>query len=103
MTGSDHRAGDTRTAHDHAGHRVADNRGGKPAGEPSRHTGHHAHMVADFRRRFWVSLLLSLPVLALAPLIQRFLGLEEAFAFPGDRWVQFAAASGSTSTVDGRS
>ena len=24
---------------------------------------HHAHMVADFRRRFWVSLVLSIPVL----------------------------------------
>ena len=93
MTDSDHRAGDPRTAHDHAGHRGAENRRGEPAGGPSRHTGHHAHMVADFRRRFWVSLLLSLPVLALAPLIQRVLGLEDAFAFPGDRWVQFACAS----------
>jgi len=27
-------------------------------------------MVADFRRRFWVSLILSVPVLALSPLIQ---------------------------------
>ncbi len=31
---------------------------------------HHAQMVADFRRRFWVSLILSVPVLALSPLIQ---------------------------------
>ncbi len=57
------------------------------------HSGHHAHMVADFRRRFWVCLVLSVPVLALAPLIQRWLGLEEALAFPGDRLVQFAFAS----------
>ena len=55
--------------------------------------GHHAHMVADFRRRFWVSLILSLPVLALAPLIQRLLGVEEAWDFPGDSFVQFAFAS----------
>jgi P-type Cu2+ transporter len=50
--------------------------------------GHHAHMMADFRRRFWVSLVLSIPVLALSPLIQGWLGLDEKLAFPGDRWVQ---------------
>ncbi len=55
---------------------------------------HHAHMVADFRRRFWISLILTLPVLALAPLIQRFLGVEGVLAFPGDSYVQalFATA-----------
>jgi Cu2+-exporting ATPase len=62
-------------------------------GAGSGHAGHHAHMVADFRRRFWICLVLSVPVLALAPLIQRWLGLEEALAFPGDQFVQFAFAS----------
>src|SRR5215470_12409237 len=55
---------------------------------------HHAHMVADFRRRFWVSLILSIPVLALAPLIQGWLGLGERLAFPGDRAVQAVFATG---------
>ncbi|MBI3458341.1 MAG: copper-translocating P-type ATPase [Candidatus Rokubacteria bacterium] len=50
-------------------------------------------MVADFRRRFWVSLILTAPVLVLAPLLQRWAGLEAALAFPGDRFVQFAFAS----------
>ena len=50
-------------------------------------------MVADFRRRFWVSLVLSVPVLALSPLIQAWLGLGEALAFPGDRSVQAALAT----------
>ena len=56
--------------------------------------GGHGHMVADFRRRFWVSLLLTLPVLALAPLIQRFLGIAGVLSFPGDSYVQalFATA-----------
>ncbi|MBK1702191.1 copper-translocating P-type ATPase [Thiococcus pfennigii] len=44
-------------------------------------------MVADFRRRFLVSLALTLPILALSPLIQRTLGLEAALAFPGDAYV----------------
>src|SRR5262249_57492338 len=55
--------------------------------------GHHAHMVTDFRRRFWVSLILSIPVLVLAPLIQAWLGLSERLAFPGDRAVQAAFAT----------
>jgi Cu2+-exporting ATPase len=50
-------------------------------------------MVADFRRRFWISLVLSIPILALAPLIQDLLGLEEALRFRGDSYVQFAIAS----------
>jgi Cu2+-exporting ATPase len=41
-------------------------------------------MVTDFRRRFWVSLILSIPVLVLTPLIQAWLGLSERLAFPGD-------------------
>jgi len=49
--------------------------------------------VADFRRRFWVSLVLTAPVLVLAPVIQRWIGLEARLAFPGDRFVEFAFAS----------
>jgi len=50
-------------------------------------------MVADFRRRFWISLALTGPVLLLAPMIQRVLGLEKVLAFPGDGIVQFAFAT----------
>ncbi len=57
------------------------------------HDNHHAHMVAEFRRRFWASLILTVPVLVLAPMIQRLLGLEEALGFPGDHLLQFAFAS----------
>ena len=57
------------------------------------HQAHHAHMVADFRRRFWISLALTVPVLALAPLVQQVLGVEEAWRFPGDSFVQFGLAS----------
>lgn len=57
------------------------------------HHDHHAHMVADFKRRFWVSLVLTIPVVALAPMIQSWLGLAETLDFPGDSLVQFAFAS----------
>jgi len=54
---------------------------------------HHEHMIADFRRRFWVSLVVTLPILALSPLIQRFLGIEGALSFPGDDYVLLALSS----------
>jgi len=42
-------------------------------------------MVDDFRRRFWVSLALTVPVLATSEMLQ--------LAFAGDRYVEFAFAS----------
>ncbi len=57
------------------------------------HQGHHAHMAADFRKRFWISLALTLPILALSPLLQKLVGLREAIRFPGDLYVLFGFAS----------
>ena len=58
------------------------------------HGGHdHAAMVADYRRRFWVALILTPPVLLLSPMIQRWLGLAESLAFPGDVLVLFGLAT----------
>ena len=48
-------------------------------------------MVADFRRRFWVSLALTVPVVALSEVVQGLLGVR--FSFPGDRWIQLSFAS----------
>jgi len=53
----------------------------------------HAGMVDDFRRRFWVSLALTLPVLATSEMVQHLLGLRGALAFPGDRFIEFGFAS----------
>ncbi|HND14512.1 MAG TPA: hypothetical protein PLN78_06005, partial [Pseudomonadales bacterium] len=58
------------------------------------HGGHdHAAMVADFRRRFWITLLLTPPILLLSPMIQHLLGIGDALAFPGDRYVLFVLSS----------
>lgn len=54
---------------------------------------HHKHMVADFRKRFIVSVIITIPVLLLSPLIQGFLNIEEAMKFPGDIYVLFALSS----------
>lgn len=55
--------------------------------------GGHAAMVADFRRRFWISLILTLPILLLSPVIQQLLGLEGVIKFPGDSYVLFILSS----------
>jgi P-type Cu2+ transporter len=57
------------------------------------HADHHAHMAADFRKRFWISLILTLPILILSPLLQTLVGLREAIRFPGDLYVLFGLAS----------
>jgi Cu2+-exporting ATPase len=59
-----------------------------------RHAGqNHAAIVADFRYRFWVSMILTIPVLALSPLVQHLLGLHERLAFRGDSYVLFALSA----------
>ncbi len=42
---------------------------------------HHAHMVKDFRRRFWISLILTLPILFLSPMVSDFIGISEISQF----------------------
>jgi len=77
----------------HQGHRA---RHEHPAGHgdgTSGHGRHAGHSVEDFRRRFWVSLALTLPVLALAPMIQHFVGLEDRWRFVGDLYILFAFSS----------
>ncbi len=55
--------------------------------------GHHALMAADFRKRFWISLLLTGPILILSPMLQTLVGLKEALRFPGDSYLLFVFSS----------
>jgi len=52
---------------------------------------HHAMMEQDFRRRFWVVLALTTPVLLLSPTIQQWFGFS--LTFPGYRYLLFAMAT----------
>ena len=54
---------------------------------------HHQQMVADFRKRFIVSAILTLPILLLSPLIQNLLRIENILQFPGDAYVLFGLSS----------
>ncbi|KCZ97676.1 heavy metal translocating P-type ATPase, partial [Hyphomonas oceanitis] len=48
---------------------------------------------AEYRKRFWVVLAATGPILALAPMIQGWLGLTDVLRFPGDRYVLAALSS----------
>jgi Cu2+-exporting ATPase len=61
------------------------------------HKGHehndHSKMIADYKQRFWISLALTIPILLLSPMIQKFLGLDVTLAFTGSQFVLFILSS----------
>jgi Cu2+-exporting ATPase len=65
----------------HEGHR-APGRGAEAVHAHPDHTGHEQ----IFRRKFWISLILSIPVLVYSPAIQGWLGFTMP-AFPGSDWI----------------
>lgn len=70
---------------------------GKAPGAERAFTGarksHHASMIADYRRRFLISTLLTVPILMLSPMLQEWAGLKEAISFPGETFVLFALST----------
>ncbi|MEO8167446.1 MAG: copper-translocating P-type ATPase [bacterium] len=46
--------------------------------------------MEGFRKRFWLSLVITLPVLLLSPMLQHWAGLGDALNFPGDGYLLFA-------------
>lgn len=57
-------------------------------GGHDKHAGHHTH---DFLKRFWISLILTVPILLLSPMIQEWLGFKITFA--GDKYVLLIMSS----------
>ncbi len=56
------------------------------------HAGHdHAAMINDFKKRFYVVLALTVPVLLLSEMIQHWSGIH--IAFPGDKYVLLGLSS----------
>ncbi len=63
---------------------------------PTEHTAHTAHTNHTgheqlFRKRFWISLALSVPVLLYSPMLQMLLGFSMPF-IPGSDWITLALA-----------
>ncbi len=48
---------------------------------------HHAMMINDFRKRFFISLILTIPILILSPMIQMFIGVD--WRFSNDLYILF--------------
>ena len=72
-----HKHDDHAADQDHASHAAHD-----------KHAGHHTH---DFLRRFWVCLVITIPILLLSHMIQQWLGFE--IRFPGDKYVLLALST----------
>jgi Cu2+-exporting ATPase len=53
-----------------------------------KHAGHHTE---DFLKRFWICLILTIPLLLLSEMIQHWLGFH--FAFPGDKYALLSLGS----------
>jgi Cu2+-exporting ATPase len=75
----------------HGGHKARQHGSGSDRAKGLSKRAHQDHMVADFQRRFWVSLAVTVPVLILSPLIQGFFGYS--IAFNGDMLVLWGLAS----------
>jgi Cu2+-exporting ATPase len=60
---------------------------------PMGHAGHDHHkmMISDFRRRFLITLLLTIPVMLLSPMIQHWLGFD--ISFQGSSWLLFGLST----------
>lgn len=70
---------DQKHNQDHGGH------------EGHSHHEHHKMMVQDFKFRFWWVLALTIPIMALSPMIQDFLGVD--WRFTGDSWILAALST----------
>lgn len=85
--------------HEHSSHNHNKHYHGNKAHDHHKHQGHghhghdHSAMVDDFRRRFWVSMVLTLPVLLLSPMIQAFLRLDKVLTFAGSSYVLFSLST----------
>ncbi len=55
------------------------------------HADHHQQMVLDFKKRFIISALVTIPILLLSPLIQQLFNFR--FGIPGEKYVLFALSS----------
>ncbi|HFA49201.1 MAG TPA: metal-transporting ATPase, partial [Bacteroidetes bacterium] len=87
---------------EHSGHKKMDGKhsghaqhsghgGGANPGHGQMGHDHHRMMIEDFKKRFWVSLVLAVPILLLSPMIQKWLGID--WQFTGSKYLLFALSS----------
>tara|TARA_R110001592_G_scaffold64751_9_gene198920 strand:+ start:6083 stop:8179 length:2097 start_codon:yes stop_codon:yes gene_type:complete len=91
-----HKHEESKKHEDHSGHEGNDHSGhGSHSGHNPGHGDmghdHHKMMIEDFKKRFWVSLVLTIPILAFSPMIQGFFGYE--WLLPGNPYILFVLSS----------
>jgi len=60
-----------------------------------RHHDHHFQheMIEDFKRRFWICCILTVPVFLLSPMIHHFFNIHEVIRFSGDLFLLFSLST----------
>lgn len=78
--------------HNHAEHEE-NHHNHEESHESHNHSGHdhHAHMVTDFRNKFFIILIFTIPIVLLSPMIQNFIGVD--WQFTGDSYIVAALAT----------
>lgn len=64
---------------------------GAHSGHAQSHSQHHAAMIEDFRKRFWVVLALSIPIVILSEMVQMLFGYT--LSFSGSKIILFMLSS----------
>ena len=77
-------------SHTEMGHEM-EHEHGKMEGYKHSHAEHHKMMMEDYKKRFIVSMILTLPILFLSTMIQKFFGYT--VTFPGDHYVLFGLSA----------
>lgn len=79
-------------------HEVHDHSAHAPRHDMSKHDhkasgghAHHAGMIDDFKRRFYIVLVLTVPIMALSPMIQHWLRFD--WMFPGSNYILLALST----------
>lgn len=80
------------TSYDHSSHNHSEHQGGH-GHESHDHSSHHAMMIKDFRKRFWISLILTLPILVLSPMIQKIFGYSFSLTQNFDQYILFGLST----------
>jgi len=75
----------------HEEHQQQEQRHHEPSHGHGEHHNHHDHMVEDFKKRFYISLAVTIPILFLSPMIQMFLGAD--WRFNGDMYILFVLST----------
>ena len=52
---------------------------------------HHSGMIADFKKRFYIVLALTVPIMLLSPMIQQFMGVN--WQFSGSNYILLALST----------